>query len=191
MRPRLLLATILCLWTSAAFAWWDEGHMRIAAMAYELLTPAAKAEANRFFRLNPRYSEWKAAAPPNSDGSPGDVDRYTFIRASVWADDIKNYKEYRDASTQDKPDGPKAGQNVGYSDKLIHAYWHYKDIGFSVDGTPVGDADPVNAITQIELLRSGLASAQRLEDEVRSYDLVWLLHLVGDVHQPPVAGCRP
>jgi S1/P1 Nuclease len=27
-------------------------------------------------------------------------------------------------------------------------------------------------------------------DDVKSYDLVWLLHLVGDVHQPPKASAQ-
>ena len=28
-----------------------------------------------------------------------------------------------------------AGQNIGYSDHNQHAYWHFKDINFSPDGT--------------------------------------------------------
>jgi hypothetical protein len=84
--------------------------MRIAAMAYELLTPAARPEANRLVRLNPKYNEWMVAVPMLPDGSPKDVDRHTFIRASVWADDIKEMKEYRDASNaaKDAPAHPKA-----------------------------------------------------------------------------------
>ena len=185
MRLRLMFtAVVACLWAGSSMAWWDEGHMRIAAMTYELLTPAAKGEANRLIRLNPRYEEWKAAVPPNPDGTPGDVDRYTFIRASVWADDIKTYKEYRNASGEDRPNTPTAGQNIGYADKLIHAYWHYKDLGFSLDGSLIAPADPVNAVTQIVLFTAALPASSGATDDVRSYDLVWLLHLVGDVHQP-------
>jgi hypothetical protein len=188
MLGRTLIAALFALWSSAALAWFDEGHMRVAAMAYELLTPAAKAEANRLIRLNPRYDEWKAAVPPNADGTAGDVDRYTFIRAAVWADDIKNYKPYQDASDPKKgldlPNDPKAGENLGYSDLRIHGYWHYMDIGFSWDGTPVQAADPANALTQIKLFTAALPASSGKSDDIRSYDLVWLLHLVGDVHQP-------
>jgi hypothetical protein len=77
---------------------------------------------------------------------------------------------------------PQAAQNIGYYDNLMHKYWHFKDIGFSTDGTPLEDADPVNALTQIKLLKAGLAPSSGLPDDVRSYDLVWLLHLVGDAH---------
>ncbi|NEJ18323.1 hypothetical protein GR211_36555 [Rhizobium leguminosarum] len=59
--------------------------MKVAALAYEQLTPAARAEANRLVRLNLGYPQWVAAIP---DHQPKDVDRNTFVRAAVWADDI-------------------------------------------------------------------------------------------------------
>lgn len=41
---KCFLSILVCfLWSPSAMAWWDEGHMRVAAMAYELLTPEAKA----------------------------------------------------------------------------------------------------------------------------------------------------
>ncbi|WP_184398354.1 S1/P1 nuclease [Rhizobium sp. BK650] len=36
----------------------------------------------------------------------------------------------------------------------------------------------------LQTLTTGLSSSSRLPDSARSYDLVWLLHLVGDAHQP-------
>jgi hypothetical protein len=46
-----------------------------------------------------------------------------------------------------------------------------------------------NAQTQIAAFRQALASPSS-SDDVKSYDLVWLLHLVGDVHQPLHATSR-
>ncbi len=46
-----------------------------------------------------------------------------------------------------------------------------------------------NALTEIALLRDALASASTT-DNIKSYDLVWLIHLVGDVHQPLHAVAR-
>jgi hypothetical protein len=40
-----------------------------------------------------------------------------------------------------------------------------------------------NAKTQISAFRAILASSTA-SDNLKSYDLVWLMHLVGDVHQP-------
>ena len=174
------------MFASPSAAWWDEGHMRVAAMAYELLTPAARAEAVRLIKLNPKYAEWVAAVPTPPDGKPKDVDRYTFIRASVWADDIKDMKEYKAASDtpKDLPTNANAGQNIGYSDLLIHAYWHYKDIPFTTDSSALPPPDPVNIVTQIQAFKTSLPKAAGKSDDIRSYDLVWLLHLVGDIHQP-------
>ena len=46
-----------------------------------------------------------------------------------------------------------------------------------------------NALTQIIVFRDTIASATA-DDDVKSYDMVWLLHLVGDVHQPLHATAR-
>lgn len=48
---------------------------------------------------------------------------------------------------------------------------------------------PPNAQTQIAAFRATLAD-KTASDNIRSYDLAWLLHLVGDVHQPLHATSR-
>jgi hypothetical protein len=93
-------------------------------------------------------------------------------------------------SDGDLSTGERAGQNIGYADNLMHLYWHYEDTGFSTDGSPIKPADPVNAVTQIELFKAALPSSSGVSDDVRSYDLVWLIHLVGDAHQPLHATTR-
>ena len=101
------------------------------------------------------------------------------MRAATWAHSIKSDKGYK----QDDPTAPTASQNIGYADKLRHAYWHYVDKPFSPDGTPLIEPSAPNAATQIPILRAAL-SAPHTSKDVKSYDLVWLVHLVGDVHQP-------
>ena len=44
-------------------------------------------------------------------------------------------------------------------------------------------------LTELTLLRDALASPSTTDD-IKSYDLVWLIHLVGDVHQPLHAVAR-
>lgn len=60
---------------------------------------------------------------------------------------------------------------------------------FSPDGTVLVDPFVPNAKTQIALFRQTLKSTTASHN-VKSYDLVWLLHLVGDVHQPLHATSR-
>src|SRR5207302_1414528 len=63
-----------------------------------------------------------------------------------------------------------------------HKYWHFVDTPFSTDGTTLPALPTPNAGTQIATFRAVLASND--PDEKKSYDLVWIEHLVGDVHQP-------
>jgi hypothetical protein len=184
MQKWLLFANLCaCLLPTNALAWWDEGHKQIAAVAYARLTPAVRAKVDLLIKLNPEYANWVGSYPARRAA------QYAFVRAAVWADDIKT-PAMGHTEKGDKPTTPEAGQNIGYYDNLMHKYWHFKDIGFSTDGTPLEDADPVNALTQIKALTAGLAPSSGLPDDVRSYDLVWLLHLVCDAHQPLHATAR-
>jgi len=83
----------------------------------------------------------------------------------------------------DKVTDGTAAQNIGTSDHIVHDYWHYYDIPFSPDGEETDPAPAVNALTQIRLLKAAL-SEDKSTDDLKCYDLVWLLHLVGDAHQP-------
>jgi len=157
--------------------------MQIAALAYDQLTPAARAKTDALIKLNPQYDSWVAGV------QAGKAAQYAFIRASTWSDDIKG-PELGHTEVGDEPSRPEAGRNIGYYDNLMHQYWHYKDSGFSTDATPLEEADPVNALTQIRLLAQALSPSSGLPGEVRSYDLVWLIHLVGDAHQPLHATAR-
>jgi len=60
---------------------------------------------------------------------------------------------------------------------------------FSPDSTLLVQPKEPNAKTQIEAFRSAIASTSS-GDDVKSYDVVWLEHLVGDVHQPLHATSR-
>ncbi|HXJ23957.1 MAG TPA: S1/P1 nuclease [Polyangia bacterium] len=167
------LALMAVLVARTARAWDDFGHMVVAAAAYKRLNATTKQNVARLLKLNPRYTNWIVGA------RKGDEDRMAFMRAATWADAIKNDPLYQD----DAQSLPAAGQNIGYADTLRHAYWHYINQPFSPDHTALAPAAAPNVATQIAVLRAALA-AKSTSDDVKSYDLVWLLHLVGDVHQP-------
>jgi hypothetical protein len=154
-------------------AWWDEGHMQIAYLAYERLDPVVRDKADVLLRLNSDYTNWIAGAPE------GKEKLYAFVHAATWADDIKTKGDYYDDHVTDST----AGQNVPYG-HLKHSYWHYKDTLYSPDGTSLPAPDPVDAVTQLKLMIAKLPASSGAPDKLRSYDLVWMLHLVGDLHQP-------
>ena len=163
----------LLLVAAPARAWDDFGHMVVAAAAFNRLTPRTRQNVARLLKINPRYANWIVGA------RKGDEDRMAFMRAATWADAIKIDPRY----SNDSQTAPTAGQNVGYGDLSRHAYWHFIDQPLSPDGTPVVPAAAPNVATQLPLFRAALADPAAGDDR-KSYDLVWLLHLVGDVHQP-------
>jgi len=147
----------------------------LAFLAWGHLRPVARARARALLRLNPDYARWVSGVAPDQQ------DAIAFVRASTWADAIKHEPGYIDDG--ERPDGPDANANIGYEDRREHRYWHYVDVPFSPDGTPLPEIRTPNAATRIAQFRQILndpAAAPRL----KSYDLVWLLHLVGDIHQP-------
>ncbi len=177
-----LCAVLLAVFPTFVLAWGGIGHMTVAYVAYQRLTPSAKVRVRDLLKLNPDYASWEKQIPAGT--SSGEHDRMIFMIAAVWADDIKGESQYSDDGTDggNTPGGASSSQNVGYGDLLRHKYWHFVDSPFSPDQTALPSVPAPNAETQIVVFRAVLASPQ--SDELKSYDLVWLLHLVGDVHQP-------
>lgn len=173
----LTLAILALACTGEAAAWNGRGHMMVATIAWDHMSPAARAKATDLIKLNPHYAEW-------TDGvAAADRDLYAFVQAATWADEIRGEAGYTNGPADASP------PSVGYADRYRHSEWHYKDLAFSPDGTPIKDAPGSNAVTHIARLSAELRMTGAAP-EVRSYALVWLLHLVGDVHQPLHATAR-
>jgi hypothetical protein len=171
-------------------AWNERGHMLVAFIAFNHLTPGVKTEVGRLLELNPQFKTWTKNLPAGTTKEERTL--AAFLQASIWPDFIKTEPKYvTDGSDNGNtpPPGPSAAQNIGYADLNRHKYWHFKDIAFSDDGTATVAPPAVNAQGEIELMRKAL-SASGTSDDVKSYDLVWLIHLVGDVHQPLHAVAR-
>jgi S1/P1 Nuclease len=192
MRSFSALAAAVCLMAVPALAWNGLGHMAIAYIAWQRLTPAARAEISRLIRLNPDYNQFVAGLPGDA-AHQSQRDLRAFMEAATWADMIKGDPAYVSDGPEHgnrAPDAPEAAQNIGYADHFMHKYWHFIDVPFSTDGTPLKQPQDINAETRIMLFRHVLATPKPAGmsdadwDQLRSYDLVWLLHLVGDIHQP-------
>ncbi len=191
--PAILISVVLSAFAAApSRAWNDQGHMTVAYLAYKQLNPTARDRVNALLKLNPKYADWDATIKqqlPNA--SQSDHDMYIFMIAATWPDQIKRDKTYTSDGTQggNRPDGsPDPTRNTGYDDMLMHKYWHFIDTPFSTDGTALPPIPTPNVQDRIAVFRGVLASSD--PDALKSYDLSWLLHLVGDVHQPLHATTR-
>jgi hypothetical protein len=186
LRQLIVITLSLVFFSSSSQAWFGFGHMAVAYVAYQKLTPAKKARVAVLLKKNPYYKnkKWQKLIPA---GTPADQQNLMlFMIAATWPDAIKSDSSYVNDgpdSGDEPPTGPVASQNKGYSDHNRHKYWHFVDTPFTQDGTsPLPTVPEPNAETEIAILRKALASTK--SDALKSYDLVWLLHLVGDVHQP-------
>jgi hypothetical protein len=148
----------LLLLTLPLEAWNATGHRIVAAIAYDRLSPRAKARVDDLLKRHPDLS-----ALPS---------REAFLTASVWPDTIKGDARFYD----DTQAIPKVTPRLpGFPSMARHTNWHYVDLPFSPDGTPLEAPKTPNAL--IELRRI-------LKKRMTPYDLPWLIHLTGDVHQP-------
>jgi S1/P1 Nuclease len=134
-------------------------------------------------RQHPDYTSWLAFAPPDEKQRA----RHAFIQSAYWPDTIKGDLRFYDESRADQQ--PTQAQ-LGFADMKRRTNWHYINLAFSPDGTPFPPPPPVNALTQIKLILGVVAidptpapGAVSAEQDP-TYLLPWLLHLVGDVHNP-------
>jgi hypothetical protein len=190
-----LAIVVVLVSATAAVAWNGEGHEIAAYIAYQHLDPATRTKVDALLALNPCFNEWKTAAQavPAAQRSAA-----IFMQAATWPDMIKRDKGNGPTQYDCQPDetyvsdgtgngdiaptGPEASQNIGYTDTARHKYWHFVDTPLSTDGTPTNPPGTPNAYTRIVDLSTALGSSEG--DDLKSYDLVWIEHLVGDVHQP-------
>lgn len=175
----IALLTILML-AHDAFGWNDFGHMAVAAIAYPQLTSSTKKCVSELLKRNPDYAEWIRGVDKSEQ------ERTAFMRAATWPDAIRHNPKYSDAPEQNASGG---SQHDGYRDKRLNRSWHYINTPISPDGTPTIPATAPNIETQIITLQRILQSVNS-DTDTKSYSLVWLLHLVGDAHQPLHAASR-
>ena len=163
-----------------ARAWIDTGHKVVALVAWEDLTPAARAAVTAILKAHPRYDKDLLSggsldpqpAGATADMTPDQLDRRAFAAAAVWPDLIK---------------APAHPMRVQYS----HPNWHYIDLPYVVGpattqpaaherGERPGPRNVVEALAacSAELRDPATPPAQK------AVDVCWLNHLVGDIHQP-------
>lgn len=166
MRRRLLplcLGAVQLFASTGAFAWGDEGHRIIAVIAYARLKPAARAKVDAILAA--------------------DKDALTardFVDRATWAD------RYRDSD--------RTGTKVRY---LATRAWHFADV--EIDGGTLGAAchapdlpnprlasrGPADdcVVHKVDEFAAELGDARTSPAEKR-LALKFLMHLVGDLHQP-------
>lgn len=162
MRRFLLSSFTLCVISMNAYGWGCEGHQIVALIARAHLAPDVSTAVDQLLKENPIDPALNRFCKDRPSDSMAD--------ASTWADDIKNIE--------------KTG------------VWHYIDIPLTVSGRtsltpwcpPIGPSidgkDRPGCVTNaIEYEWAILKDRSRLSAE-RAKALRYIIHFVGDIHQP-------
>ncbi len=171
---------VVLLAAPPAGAWNEAGHRIVAAIAYDHLNPKARARVDELIRQHPDYETiFLKRIPRDTNDTPGAIARAAFISAAYWPDLIRSDPRFfTDTNRSERP----TPLLPGFPDMGRHTNWHYYDISFSTDGTPIQNQPPPNALSEIERLTKVLQDNP--DSPEAAYALPWLEHLIGDVHNP-------
>ncbi len=187
-RASLLLAFCLFLPAAPTAAWNPPGHMIIALVAYDLMDPAAREQALALLHAHPRYEDHFGRAAQWEIASATDAEReeWLFAYAATWPDVVRS------------ANGRVTREDVQAYNRT---WWHFVDepIYLNADEAaklaptvtfnrsrelPVDADDPDMNVIQALKNSARIVGDKTAPAELRSVHLCWLLHLVGDSHQP-------
>ena len=192
-----MLALLLVLgWAKPSAAWTKTGHMEIAALAYDALPRAARAELVALLRQHPRFQQDFVPQLPATLSGEAQA-RWIFMWAAVWPDLARGQPEF-DRSNWHYVNLPltlergalascrQARAEYPASHRKVQAELarrHPERAARTAQSawlTPIGPDElrPALAWASRTLQGRGLPAAQR------ALALSWLLHLVGDALQP-------
>ncbi len=165
-----VVANLLCTLTVASplSAWDAVGHRVVAQLAWDELDAPTQQRATALLAAMPASA---GLAEMSLAAIPAERPRKRFLDASVWPDLMRDDRF------------PERRQ------RYHHGRWHY--INHFWDQPPGqeprrrDDLHPPaeNILSQLPMLRSQLADVSHPAAE-RGEALAWVLHLVGDIHQP-------
>lgn len=166
------------LWVLAfpAAAWNAAGHRISAMIAWEHMDAPTRNAVAAILEQHPDFEHWQLRA------NGADPDLTAFLEASTWPDDIRRDKRFYTAGSEE----PTSTQ-PGFPDMERRLSWHFVD-------RPVGWYDrllPSPGVIDRQLVTLARIVGDRKEKpSARAYALPWLIHLVGDAHQPLHAASR-
>ena len=141
-----------------ASAYWEFGHQTVARIAYANVTPRTEAAIRRLLAETPLLDTPECPAT-------------TIEGASTWADCVKPLK------------GPDGKSRFGY------AYnWHFQDVNICQPFTLEEACKDGNCVSAQITRDVAILKDRRAPAKARAQALVFLIHFVGDLHQPLHAG---
>src|SRR5688572_33509793 len=180
-----LLALSLVLLPQAALARNGAGHRLVALVAWEQLDEPTRAAIVELLKEHERFgADFKGSMPDDVRAADADTkNRWIFLQAAAWPNIAGHFTGSR-------------------KEKHHHASWHYinqpifltetDEAALWKQGLPINvgmtwfpsmGVNEMNAIQALQRARVSLRNPAAPASE-KALALTWLLHLVGDLHQP-------
>jgi hypothetical protein len=175
-----------------AQAWHEVGHQSVALIAYRQLSATDQKKVQDILKKHPHFDIFLS---PKITGVPVDAipDEWVVMQAAIWPDWVRNPRSAGSAAAKIKSE-------------FSHPDWHFVNLAIT-DFDGADDETKMQIITNSkkgkgealqrlpELLKglntnmdlSGVVSSGTSTvdaDGARAIALCWVLHLVGDIHQP-------
>ncbi len=178
MKLRFVLAAVLLFGPlPRASAWNEVGHMTVAKLAYEQLDHKQKQAIDHVLREHPHYKMYLTANAPDGPDGPG-AKEWAFLRAATWPDWVRPLEK------DDRVDD--TGMKVT---RFHRPDDHFIDLPFvppadkdKFDPTKL-QPDEENALVALTFHTATLKSKLASKAD-KAVALCWVLHLIGDLHQP-------
>jgi hypothetical protein len=183
LRMMGLALGIWALFTPALVAWSDKGHKMVASIALRQLDQAEREKIYAILKHHPRWKEEFADRMPE-DVRTGDAAmqlEWAFQQAAIWPDIAREYQD-------------------DVREKFHRSTWHYINHGIFLHEQerekfekefPTGSFEmPAkveeisNVIQALKFTRRALQPSEKTPDAERAVYVAWIMHLVGDLHQP-------
>jgi S1/P1 Nuclease len=186
-RWTILCVMILLITPNPARAWHNRGHMAVARIAWQqLVHDGLDRQAIHFLNSHPHRDLFLAADRPEEI----DQDEWLFVQAACWSDWVR------------RPIAPGLDESSAklISEEFNKPVWHYINLPYvhpaekgTFDESALRAAilepefdDLGNPRHVLAAIKYNLQRIERPEStsQERGVAICWVLHLVGDLHQP-------
>lgn len=170
LAERVVAIVAFLLIALPAIAWNDTGHETVAEIAWQNLSQSRRDKISTLLLQHPHYRLLLATNVP----SHVDTNEWVFLKAATWPDMVR----------------PTRGTNhakPAFITAYHHADWHYTNAPYIAPadlGTVLPPGQPEGKILEALSANQAIVNDKTQPATNLAVALCWLLHLIGDIHQP-------
>lgn len=178
---RSVILSIVVLSATTTLAFNDMGHRLVARIAWSQMEPAERQKVVDILQNHPHFDSYLAA------NRPADIplDEWVFLQAATWSDSIR------------VPKGFHGNLKTHPRFKFHRGAWHFINYPYRAGEMPTSVPEPLptatNLLEQLDLSQKVVRGTMMNDPAIalnvtpaqnQAVRLCWIMHLVGDIHQP-------